>query len=394
MAKLAEYGTALLRALDVARALGDAFAWYFYERDQDLIAQHLQHQRQILLPPRVGGLGERVAVENLQGLGGHLLIYHGTTTFLRMGDISYIDLTTVRVASLGEIKTQKIGDGEYRLSVALISDRRDMLPKIKPSPPKAQDGPALGADIRAKLDRQVDGMGKAMERARNHRPDEQASLQSAFHFEVLDDVISRSHARHFEFAAAGPGLVIGALRLRNAGLSHALLGKSSSSEYYAKGFEKAVLQIIDKDLKGNTAHLGGFGLGTDGLVAVAGKLPFALWPLRSNSLVDMLLGNVIVITVYNSAHLYDELSKRGFSIEWTDEGRPRRITRSNSEVKAEFEGMAYFHELISKSLMTQESVLKLIEEFAQAASKPGLRGVHRIVLDPRVHVQAPASSTM
>jgi hypothetical protein len=130
MAKLNGYTKAIEEALAIGRALGDGFAWLFYERDPDLIREHFKRQRQKLLPPGVGGMGESVALKKLQGLGGQLLIYHGTTTFLRMGDISFIDLKTMRVASVGEIKTRSLGGNKYEMNLRLVAGNQHQLSSV------------------------------------------------------------------------------------------------------------------------------------------------------------------------------------------------------------------------------------------------------------------------
>jgi hypothetical protein len=121
MATLASYSKALRPVLVIGRAIGDGFAWLFYERDRELIAEHLKHQSQPLLPSDLGGLGERLTVEGVQGLGGYLLIYHGTTTFLRMGDISFIDPKSARVACVGELKTRRINNEQISVEMALVA---------------------------------------------------------------------------------------------------------------------------------------------------------------------------------------------------------------------------------------------------------------------------------
>jgi hypothetical protein len=60
MSKLSVYCKTLLDAIAIGRALGNGFAWLFYERDHALIRQHLREPRQPLLPTGVGGVGERL----------------------------------------------------------------------------------------------------------------------------------------------------------------------------------------------------------------------------------------------------------------------------------------------------------------------------------------------
>lgn len=70
MRKLDLYLKAVKEALGIGRSLGDGFAWIFYEGEAALLEVHAREQRQLLLPPSVGGIGERAFIEKLQGVGG------------------------------------------------------------------------------------------------------------------------------------------------------------------------------------------------------------------------------------------------------------------------------------------------------------------------------------
>jgi hypothetical protein len=56
MATLASYTKAMNEWIAIGRAIGDGFAWIFYQNDRHLIDEHLKLQRQPLLPPNLGGL--------------------------------------------------------------------------------------------------------------------------------------------------------------------------------------------------------------------------------------------------------------------------------------------------------------------------------------------------
>jgi len=90
-ARLDHYSKSIKIVLGIGRSLGDGFAWMFYRNDGHLIDEHLKLQRQPLLPPGAGGRGERLFLEKFQNSIGTLAIYHGLTSFLRMGDFSFYD---------------------------------------------------------------------------------------------------------------------------------------------------------------------------------------------------------------------------------------------------------------------------------------------------------------
>ena len=174
ISKLSSYRKALLDAIAVSRALGDGFVWLFYESNWALIREHLKQPRQPLLPIGIGGEGERIVAATITNLDGRLVIYHGFTSFLRMGDVSLINLKTLNVDSIGEFKTNRISETHYTIHFSFIADSREKLPEADKSISlDLTPLEALDPFIQHKLSRQVEAIGNALRRAKQNRPDAQ-----------------------------------------------------------------------------------------------------------------------------------------------------------------------------------------------------------------------------
>lgn len=78
----------IVEAIGIGKVLGDAFVWFFFHNDRDLLEKHSKHQHTLHMPPGYGGIGEMTLMKNIKMLGEYLVIYHGMTTILRIGDIS------------------------------------------------------------------------------------------------------------------------------------------------------------------------------------------------------------------------------------------------------------------------------------------------------------------
>ena len=65
---------------------------------------------QFYAPPGIGGLGELNFIEDARLVKGHLGLYHGMTTFLRLGDISFINMEGLSLSAVAELKTTKIAE--------------------------------------------------------------------------------------------------------------------------------------------------------------------------------------------------------------------------------------------------------------------------------------------
>lgn len=302
MAKLAFYTKALTQVLAIGRAIGDGFAWFFYEAHRDLIDEHLKHQRQPLLPPRIGGLGEKLMLQHLPVIDGKLLLYHGITTFLRIGDFTLIDGKDFSIAAIGELKTSEAGEGRIESQVALVSHDRTTLPQIpsttsKEKEPRAELTPAM----RQRRNKQIRMMHAALASAARYKEAPLEARLNEFYFDKLEEVISRATERRFEWIKAGDGLMIGAVRLPRRGskkLSDIVLGRSKARvEHLAADAPAQAMKIVNEDRRLNSLFLG--SLCSDPLDFVAPKqsFPVALWPIAPSVLSDLLLQRVLVITM-------------------------------------------------------------------------------------------------
>jgi hypothetical protein len=372
MATLAAYSKKIRDGLMLGRAIGDGYAWFFYERDPNLIDEHLKLQPQPLLPGDLGGAGERIILENVQGIDGKLLLYHGITSILRIGDITFVDLTTMRVACLGELKTSRIDPKEINISISLIAGAKDQFPKfpisekreasISPRPPSAS--------MRTRFERQKKVMQESVVRARDERASLTVENQLGFHFRELEDVVKRSRPGGFEYVQAGNGLIIGAWRLP----SPTSLGSPSPEKALRRvanlveDMPSWAMKILDTECQWNSISYGSLG-GDESLTVRSSELPFFAWPVDPEVLADIGFGRVVVITLFNSGHMIKRLSEKGYIIEVDEQGR---LTRAHKEVDGkilELGNYDFFLSLVQWALMTEDSVMSMIDETIAATTQ-------------------------
>lgn len=391
MGKLASYTKSLTEGLAIGRALGDGFAWQFYQQDRDLIDEHLKLQRQTLLPPAIGALGEKLTLENMRGWDEHLLIYHGTTTFLRMGDFSLVDLKSGRVSCIGELKTQRVDEQQVSVSISLIGSEGSRMPKLpefkkRKAEEELEPAPPLPSRMRSRLKRQIREIHEAMERAHEGRAEESISNRSKFYFVELEELVRRSHTKSFEFAKAGDGLLFGALRLRaGTTLASKLMGEGFGSFDRAVADTPAsVLKILSPDIADNSISMCSLG-GPDYLPTDRSCPPFLAWSVDPDVLADIMFGRVIVVTFFNRAHLIAKLRERGFEVETDDKGkllRAHKLVEENKQIALE-----HFDQilgLVERSLMTEESVIAMIDETISASMALGKDGLGRVEFRTRI----------
>lgn len=108
------------RAIRIGRSIGDAFAWFFYQNDRTLLAEHLKEPEQLLIPEGVGGFAELEMVRRMPVLHGHFVLYHGITSILRLGDCLARQPETIHRYHRGRAEGRQAG-GRQGLGHAVLS---------------------------------------------------------------------------------------------------------------------------------------------------------------------------------------------------------------------------------------------------------------------------------
>lgn len=379
------YLTALTKSLASARAVGDGFAWFFHEKDRRLIGEHLKHPRLADVPIGVGGLGERLLVHSLPHLDGRILIYHGTTTFLRIGDATLIDLPSRRVHAIAELKTRKIKDGEYRLSLHFIADARAKLPRTPKIRKRVRaeaeaTEPEMKPELKERLDAQLKRMGGALKDAKARKAAVCLGKQSEFHFGELSEAVGRATTRGFTLVQAGPALVIGALRHRGWGAFNAdLKGSGDLSQTLLNGIADRVIGIMAPGRPDNAVFIDAPGSG-DTLPVTPQGLPPAWWPMDNDALADILFGRVMVVTFYNPAHLRLAMENRGLFP--TDTPDLLRGTLEGHRV--ELGAIRHFDWMIQHNFMSLDSVVAMLDDTLKTAVGQSANGGVRVEINAQV----------
>lgn len=400
MASLAKYRSALIEIVSIARAIGDGFAWLFYENDRDLIVEHLKLPPQGLLPANLGGVGERLTLENLRAIDGKLLLYHGITTFLRVGDISLIDAATMKVACIGELKTERVDSTSIRVSLSLIAGSEQALPRLPTvsvagTAEKSRSPMVLPRAMSARLERQKQRMEDAIVRAATVATERIDATRVNFHYDALCFLIGRSHERRFEWQSVGPGHALGAVRVPNVrSLADTVLStRKDPTHRLAAGVEDAALKIMLKDSDDNSLHLSIIGGQSRYLRVRSEALPFVLWPIDHKVLREILFRRVAIISLFNPAHLWAAIRQRGYEVSLDDEGHFKAATKRDGKRIKGLENIDWFLGLIHHSLMTEDTVISMIDQVADLAeARVSSEGGLRIELMPRIHRFGPPNN--
>jgi hypothetical protein len=386
MDKLKHYRQALQHAIGVGQILGDGFAWIFYERDSDLIDQHLTKPRQLLFPSGIGRIGERAVLEMLQGrLGRQLILYHGLTSFLRLGDITFIDSSTMRVSRIGELKTMHLGGDQYQITIGYVtgSKKNFIVPHIQHERPCSY---RLSEQVTRRLQRQMKEMSAAIKSTMPGPNDEHLNTSGEFHFAELEQVIAESGFRRLAHVLAGPGLALCALRRRGRRrLALNLLGKVPDIQHRISNVTDIGLLILEPALKDNALFIADLVTRDDSSpIILRGTVPLVWWPVADRHLYDIIFGNVIVITLYNPSHLWESLREIGFDVEVDSHSRLLKLRRAQGELRVELGNLQHFDYLIRFFLMSERTFIRIIEQTVSGAMSKADGQSNRMRLNPRM----------
>lgn len=394
MKKLDLYLTAVKEALGIGRSLGDGFAWIFYRNEGALLEAHAREQRQLLLPPNVGGVGERAFLENMQGFGGMFVLYHAITSFLRLGDVSFYDPRVGRITTIGELKTRHVEGNTYNITLGFVAEigNNPLFEQAEQAstPDKSHSvrPDILEAVVERKLKQQMDQIIEAIEKQKKSEQDVKLDTPGNIHFRVLEDVVQQSHRKVFEFKKAGAGLLLGAWRPpRLESLGQRILRKSGNVRRSVQPVQQAVQEILDPNLSDNCLFISEVGNHESGFpVTALGAVPLVWWHLEENALYDVLFGHVLVLSLFNPAQLWALLRGRGFIIETNNRSQVTSMYRKAGDRRFEIGNFHHFEHLVQHALMDENAVVNMIEATTERASLAAGDGSLRANIRPRIKV--------
>lgn len=314
---LHHYQEALKEVTAIGRALGDAFAWIFYQNEREYLKKHFEQQRQPHTPSGVGGRGELEFIRRIKAFQGQLTLYHGTTNFLRIGDVSFINLKTRRVTAIGELKTEKIDSSQIRITVFLIWPKKSAKIFTVSDAPAEEDKlkANLPPKIQSRLNKQLENMITSVEPP---KPNKQIKLYTNTHIKELKSVFSQLKKAQLVYEQAGEGLMLMGVRDNRATLSSRLLGKSKTNmPRLLHDVTKKALNLIDRSQVDNSTNVNSLIIGHIELGILPGMMPIFWWPVPVGLLHKMFFREVYIVTMYNPAHLIRSLRAELAPIWWT-----------------------------------------------------------------------------
>lgn len=364
---LASYQQVIRNTIGIGRALGDAFAWFFYRDSTHILSRHFDRPRQSPFPTGTGGRGELVFTANAQKFGPYFVLHHACTSFLRVGDISLVDLAKSRVVGIGELKSRATAANDgYNIHAEMWFDSDAANPSDLPA--REEDSAEnresaanpLPKNIAARLRTQREAMkaavqpGAAVPKFDHHRRGLSAELGA---------MLSQASASGSQMRVIDPCLLVCAFGFGRHGLFRRLAGPLPRRDGLEAVPRKAV-EIVAPRSSHNYLFLNTLIYNRDGRPSLRrGSVPLFWSDIRLPDLKRLYLRHTTAVTIFNPAPLLHRLEQEGFAVTATARERPTfTAERAKGGRVEKLEGLGHYFAAICDGLCSTEDVVSLILE--------------------------------
>lgn len=368
MACLSHYQKVIQQAIKIGKSMGDSFAWFFYQNERDFIIEHLKNQEQRHLPPGLGVLGEKEFIRNVKHIDKKLVIYHGTTTFLRIGDFSLIDLIKLELVALGEIKTARKDENTLSLNVTFIGSSSKSLDFGVKETKKIKKFESLSPKQKDRYNRQIECMGETISKVEEKNIAGKMDLISQNSAKDVADVVQQTSRGKFRFKKISESMVIAPYRQCGQSLFGNLISKGEVGDKL-KGVEKEVRKIVKSNSKNNYFYVSSlFYSEHEGPNYLYGTLPLFWWPIDLEVIKSIIFREVVITSIHNTAHLIDRLEKNGYKVIINPPGE-YTLEKSYGKSAMRFEGFYYFVQIMQLGLIPEDTIIRIVEKAEKETRK-------------------------
>lgn len=360
MKNLSAYSAGMSQTINIGKAIGDAFVFFFYRNNLDLLESQYLHERIEGFVAGTGGDGEMSFLQTHKHLEGKFTIYHGITNILRYGDFSFYDLKTHEITQIAEMKTKKLEGNELELSLTLVGTKTMKKPKDQTTS-KVKPHPGMDQKTADKLKRQVEAILKIVKPKKES--DFSATLEGSFYFRDIAELFNKTGMAKPHFVQASEGLLFAGVRFPKASLYTRMFNRKFTRllESLPDNIIEPAKKLIKKDSPNNSLIMGQLLYNPDfGDKNTSGTIPLFWYPLNPSLLKDLYFTQFFVLSLFNPAHLIGELHTNGYHV---DSKYLSAATRNNQGgFKKGVQQFDLFISYIVNFLQSEKSVLGSVLE--------------------------------
>lgn len=365
MIELKNYQEIIKVYIKLGRALGDSFAWIFYIHDQDHLNKNYAHERIDHTPPGIGGMGELALIKNQKMIAGEFVLYHGITTFLRIGDISLINLKNLRVSAIAELKTKKNGANKILVNVFVSSPNKDLIKNMSKdiviSDYKQES--ELSPEIKQRLSKQlgeIDAVFKETESALKE------DIKGHYHTNELNQIASELEKQPIiAYQKVGDGLLVTAIKNEKKTL-RSRLTISQNLDHIKEDLRKKAEDLICANSNYNAIIIGSLDY-----THIPRTTPLFWWNVDIDIIRKIFFNEIMITTLYNPCHLIKKMNEIGYDVEISENQRKYKLEKKVKNKRIEINGFEYYFTAIQNILLKEEVLIEICEKLSKNLEKEG-----------------------
>jgi hypothetical protein len=361
---------AIRQAMGIGQALGNSFAWFFYQWEPGLLEEHAKHDRTDSLHAGIGGIGEREFIKGFPALDGKMVLHHGTTTMLRIGDLSFIDLKTFRVVGLGELKTER-SDAEH-LSVTLFAcGTWPIGPGGVEQKSISRPLPSISHKVKERLGRQFARMANTIKARNEKNPSAHIQKREERNTPEFGELLQSVRPNRLCVRQLDDGLLCAVYRHPPRSLLTTTSQEKPPAAFYRQlpSIIKPIERLLKPGSTRNAMMLSNLFFSEEqGAPAnLHGTAPLFWWDIDLESIRSLVFREIFAFTAFNPAHFISKLEAKGFTVNPSPNHRDWEMSMKVGESQLQIKNASYFVHLITHSLFTEDFVVQLVEDSAAEA---------------------------
>lgn len=342
----ATYQHAISDVIKIGKSLGDVFAWFFFDKNRDELEKHIKHESTGLFPNGIGGLGEVEFIKNNQVINGLLVIYHGITNMLKIGDFSLYAFGQGIVGN-GELKTQKEND---KLVISA-----NILTKIRPEKFLSTTGKTF-KEIEQEFPRIKKQLEQQISLLKIQRNPKNLSGSADYEYSIINK-LSRENR-----VVLNDDHSIGLLAIYDdrSDLSCRLLNPQGLNVDFSQEAKVLVDKMVVPNIPYNCFQ--SWILEAESSNA---KIPIFWWDIDEEKCRVLYFKQMTIVVFFNSAQLLALFENEGYTIINGDDPSKTSIIKVNGELKQEFRNIQFIYQMIMQNLMKTTDAFSVIKQLLQ-----------------------------
>ena len=310
------------------------------------------------------------------------IIYHGITSFLRIGDVSFWNPASNSITAIGELKAGPPTESGFgmRLYVIWPESSEALWPKpTKRAPPVDASQPTTKRE--RQLEKQLKTMAASLKLPQFRHVIEVHHQTDLEEFRRMMDGLKKKSS---VVQKAGDGLLlVGLTSFRERSLFRRLLPTTMTDlNRQLADIEKHAVSIIDLRQGKTPDNSNSFFIGTLDLGAFPGTTPMFWWPIPSEFVRKMVFHEVSVTAIYNPAHLVRKLKELKYDV--TLKHKSMIVSKMVGGTCVVIGNMHHFLIYLQRHLLREESVISTFQGLLDKIETEKLLPNTRIDLDTQL----------